>query len=79
MPADGIFQGGTNITIRNCTFLNLDVGVDENRYPDGVLVQDCSAPLVTGLRGCFIWAQGEDQVAARRSETPPLPTDAPTT
>jgi len=62
MPADGIFPGGTNITIRNCTFLNLDVGVDENRYPDGVLVQDCSAPLVTGLRGCFIWAQGEDQV-----------------
>lgn len=62
MNADGIFPGGTNITVRDCTFLNIDTAIDENRYPDGVLVQDCSAPLTTGVRGCFIWAQGSDQV-----------------
>ncbi|MDB5288814.1 MAG: domain containing protein [Phycisphaerales bacterium] len=62
MPADGIFPAGTNITIRNVTFLNLDVGIDSDRSPDGTLVQDCNAPLATGLRGVFIWAQGADQV-----------------
>jgi PKD repeat protein len=62
MPADGIFPAGKNITIRRITFLNLDVAVDGDRSPDGTLVQDCNAPLATGLRGVFIWAQGADQV-----------------
>jgi PKD domain len=57
IPADGIFPGGTDITIRNCTFLNLDDAINESRNPQGVLIQDCTAPLQTGLRGCFLWGQ----------------------
>jgi Ca2+-binding RTX toxin-like protein len=62
MPADGIFPAGVNITIRRIQFLNLDVAVDCDRSPDGTIVQDCTAPLATGLRGVFIWGQGADQV-----------------
>jgi hypothetical protein len=62
MAADGIFPAGTNVAIRRITFLNLDVGVDCDRNPTGTLVQDCTAPLATGLRGVFIWGQGTDQV-----------------
>ena len=62
VAADAIFAAGQDITVRRCTFLNLDVGIDEDRNPQGTLVQDCIAPLTTGLRGVFIWAQGTDQV-----------------
>ncbi|HET6247963.1 MAG TPA: PKD domain-containing protein [Tepidisphaeraceae bacterium] len=62
MPADGIFPAGTDITIRNCTFLNLDDAINGSRNPQGTLVENCTAPLLTGLRGCFIWGQGTDQV-----------------
>jgi len=62
MPADGVFADGTDITIRDCTFLNLDNAVDCDRNPAGTLVQDCSAPLTMGIRGYFIWGQGSDQV-----------------
>ena len=62
IAAEGIFPAGTDITIRRCTFLNLDNAVDEDRNPQGTLIQDCTAPLTTGLRGCFLWAQGTDQV-----------------
>ncbi len=60
--ADAIFPAGQDISIRGCTFLNLDVAVDEDRNPQGTLVQNCLAPLATGLRGVFIWGQGTDQV-----------------
>lgn len=63
MLADGIFPAGSDMTVRDCTFLNLDVAVANNRNPQGVMVQDCTAPLATGLRGVFIWGQGTDQVA----------------
>ena len=62
VPADGIFPGGTDITIRGVQFLNLDVAIDDDRNPQGVLVQNCVAPLATGLRGVFLWGQGTDQV-----------------
>lgn len=62
IPADGIFAGGDDITVRNCTFLNLVDAIDADRNPTGMLVQDNTAPLVTGLRGYFVWAQGSDQV-----------------
>lgn len=61
-PADGIFPAGVNIAIRDCEFLNLDCAINEERNPQGTIVQDCTAPDPTGLRGCFIWGQGTDQV-----------------
>ena len=62
IQADGIFPAGSDITIRKCTFLNLDTGINDERTVQGTLVQDCTAPLTTGLRGVFIWGQGTDQV-----------------
>ncbi len=60
IPAHGIFVAGSNIAIRNNTFLNLTDGINSNGSPDGLLVMDNSAPLATGIRGCFIWAQGKN-------------------
>ena len=62
IPADGIIPGGVNSAIRNVTFLNLDIGVDCNRNPNGTLVENCNAPSPTGLRAQFIWGQGTNQV-----------------
>ncbi len=62
MNADGIFPAGVNVAIRRMTFLNLDDGVDNAGNPVGTLVEDCSAPSATGIRGYFIWGQGSDQV-----------------
>ena len=55
---EGIYAGGTNITVRNCTFLNVDDAVNCVHNPVGMLVQNCNAPLVTGVRGYFVWGQG---------------------
>jgi hypothetical protein len=58
-----LFAGSSrNITVRNCTFLNLDDAMNANGKPTGLLVQDCKAPLVTGVRGYFIWGEGTDHV-----------------
>ena len=58
----GIVARGRNITVRDCTFLNLDDAVNANGSPRGLLVQGCSAPLPTGLRGYLVWGQGTDHV-----------------
>ncbi|HSV15887.1 MAG TPA: right-handed parallel beta-helix repeat-containing protein [Tepidisphaeraceae bacterium] len=62
--AIGVLCSGSsrNITVRNCTFRNVDDGVNANGKPTGLLVQDCSAPLVTGVRGYLIWGEGTDHV-----------------
>jgi PKD repeat protein len=60
--ADGIYPRGVNITVRDCTFLNIDDAVNANGDPRGLLVQDSSAPLATGIRNYFIWSEGSDQV-----------------
>jgi len=62
MPADGVMAAGTEITVRRCTFLNVDDAVDADRKPEGTLVEDCNAPLTTGIRGYLVWGQGSDQV-----------------
>lgn len=54
---------GTAITIRDNVFLNVGFAVNANGKPTGLLVQDNTAPLVTGLRDYFIWAAGEQIVA----------------
>lgn len=53
---------GTNIAVRNCTFLNLGYAIDGSRQPTGFLLQDSSAPSATALRGYLVWAQGSDYV-----------------
>lgn len=62
-----IATGGTGVAVRNCTFLNLDDGVNANTKPRGLIVQGCSAPSATGIRGYLIWAEGSDVVALGNS------------
>ena len=57
----GIYVGGQNNTVRDCTFLNLDDAINENKNPAGTLVEDNNAPLDTGVRGYFVWVQGSEQ------------------
>src|SRR5439155_23306932 len=57
-----IHAGGTNISVRGCEFLHADYAVNTNLKPTGVLVQDNTAPLDTGLSECFAWLEGSDQV-----------------
>ena len=59
---DGIYPRGVNITIRGCEFRNIDDAVNANGNPRGLLVQDSTAPLATGIRNYFIWSQGSDHV-----------------
>jgi PKD repeat protein len=62
--AIGVLCSGSsrNITVRNCTFRNVDDGVNANGKPTGLMVQDCAAPLITGVRGYLIWGEGTDHV-----------------
>jgi len=55
-----IVAGGTNITVRGCTFLNVDDVVNANANPTGLLVQDNTEPTDNGLREYFVWLQGTD-------------------
>ena len=45
-------------TIINSEFRNLGYAINANAKPTGLLVQDNTAPLRTGLREYFAWAQG---------------------
>jgi PKD repeat protein len=60
--ADAVYARGVNITVRDCEFLNLDDAVNANGDPRGLLVQDNTAPLATGIRNYFIWSEGSDHV-----------------
>ncbi|MGN6504067.1 MAG: PKD domain-containing protein [Tepidisphaeraceae bacterium] len=53
-----IKPGGTNLTVRRNEFLNVMYGMNMNMNPTGVMVQDNTAPLLTGLRKYFAWVQG---------------------
>jgi hypothetical protein len=58
--ADAVMPAGSDITIRDCQFLNLADAIHAYGEPTGLLVQDNTAPL--GIRGYFAWVQGSDQV-----------------
>lgn len=60
--ATAIFPNGTNITVRDNTFLNMEDAMDCYQGPNGLLVEDNSAPLLTGLRGYFVWMNGSNGV-----------------
>jgi len=57
-----IGAAGTNLSIRNCTFLNVAYAINANSKPHGLLVQNCSSPLDAGLREYFLWLEGSDAV-----------------
>ncbi|MDP9173741.1 MAG: PKD domain-containing protein [Planctomycetota bacterium] len=58
--ASGIRVNGSNITLRNNTFLNLLSAIDLSAAPRNVLVEDNSAPSVSGLRAYFTFVEGSD-------------------
>jgi len=43
-------------------FLNVGMGVNANKKPEGVLVQDSASPNITGMSGYFAWVEGSDHV-----------------
>jgi hypothetical protein len=57
--AQAIAPAGSDITIRDCQFLNLADAICANGKPTGLLVQDNTAPV--GIRGYFAWVEGSDQ------------------
>ena len=60
IPACGIWAEGTNLVIRDNTFLNLTDAINGSDKPNGVIVLDNSAPLTTGIRGYFCWVDGNN-------------------
>ena len=61
---NGVRPGGRGTAVLDSEFLNLDNAVTGNMDPLGLLVQGNRAPLETGIRGYFLWGQGE-QLAVR--------------
>lgn len=57
---NAILAAGTDVVVRDDTFLNLEYAIDGETMPHGIIVQDNSAPLVKGLRGYFCWVDGTD-------------------
>jgi hypothetical protein len=55
-----VWAWGTDVVVRDDTFLNVENAVDGSMQPSGVIVQDSSAPLLTGLRGYFCWVDGNN-------------------
>ena len=59
---DAIVARGRNISVLDCTFLNVDNAINANGSPVGLFVDYCKAPLKTGVRAYFVWTQGTDFV-----------------
>ena len=57
-----ILPRSVNVTVRRCTFYNVGDGLNANQRPRGVLMQDCAAPTLTGLRSYLAWIEGADHV-----------------
>ena len=57
--------GGRNLVVRGCLFRNVVDGFNGNGNPTGVLIQGNLAPLLTGIRGYFVWGAGSDYVIDR--------------
>jgi hypothetical protein len=53
-----IYPSGRGIAVTNCVFLNVGYGVNGNKRPDNVLIENCSAPLIDGLRAYLAWVEG---------------------
>jgi hypothetical protein len=55
-----VWAWGTDVVVRDDMFLNVETAVSGSMQPSGVIVQDNSAPLLTGLRGYFCWVDGNN-------------------
>ncbi len=51
---------GRNVSVRGCTFHDVDDAVSATGNPAGLYVQGCDAPGPVDLRGYLIWGQGTD-------------------
>ncbi len=60
VPARALTVGGINIAVRDCTFRNVSDAVNNEREPQGMLVQD--SMFTDELRAQSIWGEGKDQV-----------------
>ncbi len=56
----GIKPAGKNLAVRDCEFLNVGSAISTLAKPQGMLIQDNSAPLATGLRAYFVWVESSD-------------------
>jgi hypothetical protein len=65
--ATAISPAGSDIIIRNNTFLNLMNGVNANGKPTRLMVVGNEAPLDTGIRAYFVWSEGVDHVIVGNS------------
>src|SRR5205823_350376 len=59
MP-QGVGAAGVGDSVYNVEFRNLGYGVNASAGPKGLLVQESTAPMRTGLREYFLWSQGSD-------------------
>lgn len=58
--ASAIRLNGSNLTVRDNTFLNVYFDIDMSPCPSNVLIQNNTSPSPTGLRKYFAWVQGND-------------------
>lgn len=58
--ASAIYARGTNVVVTNCEFDNVEDAVNGSQNPSGIIVQNCTAPLLKGLRGYFCWVDGNN-------------------
>jgi hypothetical protein len=55
-----IMASGVDLAVRDCEFLNVCYGINGNGKPNGILVQDNTAPLDTGVKAYFVWCEWSD-------------------
>jgi PKD repeat protein len=60
VPARALTVGGVNIAVRDCTFRNVSDAINNEREPQGMLVQD--SMFTDELRAQSIWGEGKDHV-----------------
>lgn len=60
VPARGLTVGGFNIAVRDCTFRNVSDAINNEKEPQGMLVQD--SLFTEELRAQSVWGEGKDHV-----------------
>lgn len=50
------------VSVLNCQFLHVNHAINGNRNPNGVIIDNCTAPLINGIKSYFCWVQGSNWV-----------------
>jgi hypothetical protein len=58
--ATALHMAGSNHALIGCTFLRMGNAFNGDQDPAGVLFQDCTALMPTGIRGYLAWVEGSD-------------------